>query len=444
MYYLDENGDNVADYHLSFGPWWYQPASGATRPNAGESVTVVGAVHETGSPPTLIVFEINGLTWREAVRYGMHGWNGEPFWNDLGDTLTVTGRVLVDTTYFYQHYFLDTDGDSIPEYKLGFGPPWYEPASGATRPEAGETVTVFGRVFDMMGIDRLSVYNINGLEWRPFDQPAPWAGRWMHRSISDTTYAYCVTDSSSRIGFQPGFMGRGMGGMMWPDSSFIQFWEIYPDSLPGPGAEGRFMGFYLNVHDPMGESMMGGRFGGGFGRMRFEREQAFRFQYYDKDLEARGLSEDGLMVQYWDDDVQAWKELSGTTVDDQANTVTFSSADISNYYAIFAPNSVTDLESPLTAQTPREFVLNQNYPNPFNPSTQIQFELPEQSQVKLSVYNLLGQQIAVLVDEIKNAGVHTVQWNGREASGRVVSSGIYLVKLEAGGQVKVRRMALLK
>jgi hypothetical protein len=444
MYYLDENGDEVADYHLSFGPWWYQPESGATRPTPGETVTIVGVIQNTISLPTIIVFEIDGLTWRAPVRYGMYGWNGEPFWNDLGDTLTVTGMVLVDTTYFYQHYFLDSDGDSIPEYKLGFGPPWYEPESGASRPEAGETVTVFGRVFDMMGIDLLTVYVINGLEWRPLDGPAPWAGIWMQRDISDTTYAYCVNDSTSWIGFSPGFMGPGMGGMMWPDSSFVQFWKIYPDSLPGPRLEERFMGFYLNVHDPAGESMMGGRFGGRFGRMRFEREQRFRFQYYDEDLETLGLSEDGLTVQYWDGDMKQWVELTGFDVDTQKNTVTFTSATVSNYYAIFATNSVTDVDSPSSDLTPRDFVLNQNYPNPFNPSTMIQFQLPVQSDVKLSIYNLLGQQIAILVDEIKSAGVYTVQWNGQDASGRFVSSGIYLVKLEAGGQIKVRRMALLK
>ncbi|NIR51747.1 hypothetical protein GWO43_24535, partial [candidate division KSB1 bacterium] len=123
----------------------------------------------------------------------MHGWNGDPFWDTQGDTLTVTGVAMVDTTYFYHQYFLDTDNDSIPEYKLGFGPPWYEPESGATRPQDGETVTVFSRVHGLPGTEMLSVYQINGLEWRPLDEPAPWAGSWMHREHSDTTYAYCVT-----------------------------------------------------------------------------------------------------------------------------------------------------------------------------------------------------------------------------------------------------------
>ena len=100
-YYLDENGDGAAEYHLSFGPWWYEPESGATRPEGGETVTITGAVQDHAAPPALIVFEINGLTWREPVQYGGHGWNGGHFWDNGGDTLTVTGMAMVDTSYFY-------------------------------------------------------------------------------------------------------------------------------------------------------------------------------------------------------------------------------------------------------------------------------------------------------------------------------------------------------
>lgn len=443
-YYLDGNGDDNADYHLSFGPWWYEPESGATRPDAGERVTIVGAVQDHMTPPTLIVFEINGVRWREPVGYGRHGWNGDPFWDEQGDTLTVTGMVLVDTTYFYQHYFLDTDGDSIPEYKLGFGPPWYEPENGATRPQGGETVTVFGRVHEMTGINLLSVYVINGLEWRPLNEPAPWAGMWMLRNHADTSYAYCVNDSANWIAFPPGHMGHGMGGMMWPDSAFVQFWVIHPDSLPGNHDDKHFMGFYLNVHDPSGNGMMAGQFGGHPGRMRFQTEHQFQFHYYDENLAEMGLPEDGLMMKYWDEETQQWMNVSGLSVNTQTNTVTFISSDLSNYYTLAAPAAVTDIEGATTGSNPTEFILQQNYPNPFNPSTTIRFELPVQSHVQLSVYNLLGQRIAVLVDDIKAAGVYTVQWHGKDTSGRQVSTGIYLVKLEAVDQVQIRRMTLLK
>ncbi|MFQ5769805.1 MAG: T9SS type A sorting domain-containing protein, partial [bacterium] len=444
IYYLDKDGDEIADYHIAFGPIWYEPESGAIRPEAGENVTIVGAVNDDLTLPTLMVFEINGLVWREPVAYGMHGWNGQPFWNDFGDTLTVMGVVMVDTSYFYEHYFLDSDNDAIPEYKLAFGPPWYEPASAATRPEDGDVVTVFGRVHDMMGINLLSVYAMNGLEWRPLDQPAPWAGMWMHRNHSDTAYVYCVNDSANWIGFAPGHMGSGMGSMLWPDSIFVQFWQIHPDSLPGNHDRGHFQGFYLNVHDPSGHRMMDGRFGGHQGMMRFQMEHQFRFHYYDENLEKMGLSEDGMMMKYWDDEARQWKNVSEVNVNTQTNTVEFNSSDLSNYYTLAAPASVTGIDGLGTDYSPEDFILQQNYPNPFNPSTTIQFELPTQSHVQLSIYNLLGQRIAILVDEIRAAGVYKIQWRGRDNLGHPVSSGVYLVRLEVGEQIKIQPMTLVK
>lgn len=441
LYYLDENNDGNADYHLAFGPFWYEPESGATRPEANETVTIVGTIHGHMLPPTLMVFEIDGLTWREPVQYGMHGWNGDPLWNVFGDTVTVTGVVMVDTTYFYDHYFLDVDNDTLPEYKLGFGPPWYEPTSGATRPQDGETVSLFGRLHSMMGIDLLSVYKINGLEWRPLDQPAPWGGTWMHRNHSDTSFAYCVTDSTNWIGFAPGHMGMGM---MWPNSVFVQFWEIHPDSLPGIHNDEYFKGFYMNVQDPSGLGMMDGRFGGRHGMMQFQKEQQFQFHYYDDELEEMGLSEDGMIVKYWDADMLQWRSVSSVSIDQQSNIVTFTSSDLSNYYTLSATASVTGVDESTAETVPTEFVLQQNYPNPFNPSTTIRFEVPVQSQVQLSVYNLLGQRIAVLLNENKAAGVYAVQWNGQDDHGRTVSSGIYLIKLDAGSQTQIRRMTLLK
>lgn len=443
MYFLDENGDAVADYHLSFGPWWYEPESGATRPLDGETVTIGGQVMGNMVPSSILVFEIDGMTWREPVGYGMHGWNGDFFWDDLGDTLTATGVVMVDTTYFYDQYFMDTNNDSIPEYKLGFGPPWYEPASGATPPANGEIVTVFGRVHDMFGIDMLTVYTLNGQEWRPADQPAPWAGTWMRRNHADTSFVYCVTDSANWIGFAPGHMGMGMG-MMWPDSSFVQFWEVHPDSLPGTHDAGQFRGFYLNIHDPWGMSMMGGEYGGRHGMMRFQKEHEFEFHYDDDDLARLGLSEDGIGMKYWDDAARQWQSVAGISVDTQTNTINFSTADLSNYYTLTAPSSVTGIDESADSALPSEFVLQQNYPNPFNPSTTIRFQLPEQSRVELSVYNLLGQRIADLVNEERAAGAYTVQWNGQDNSGRPAASGIYLVRLKAGGQIMIRRMTLLK
>jgi hypothetical protein len=84
-------------------------------------------------------------------------------------------------------------------------------------------------------------------------------------------------------------------------------------------------------------------------------------------------------------------------------------------------------------------VLRQNYPNPFNPATTIEFALPEASHVKLSVFNVLGKEVAGIVDAEMGAGVYRVSW---DANG--VASGVYLFRLIAGDFVQARKMALLK
>ena len=88
---------------------------------------------------------------------------------------------------------------------------------------------------------------------------------------------------------------------------------------------------------------------------------------------------------------------------------------------------------------PIKFELSQNYPNPFNPSTSIKFSLPEAGQVRLTVFNVLGEEVAILVNENKEAGVHTINFNGSE-----LNSGLYIYKIEAKGNLQSRKMMLLK
>ncbi len=88
---------------------------------------------------------------------------------------------------------------------------------------------------------------------------------------------------------------------------------------------------------------------------------------------------------------------------------------------------------------PLTYALNQNYPNPFNPITNIQFTIPEQADVKLRIYNVLGRQVDVLVNETLPIGHHQILWNPRN-----LSSGVYFYKLEAGSFIKTRKMILLK
>lgn len=88
---------------------------------------------------------------------------------------------------------------------------------------------------------------------------------------------------------------------------------------------------------------------------------------------------------------------------------------------------------------PLDFALSQNYPNPFNPSTKIQFSIPEPGNVKLIIYNLLGQEIKKLVNEFKESGAHSVNFDAID-----LNSGVYIYKLESNGFIQTRKMTLLK
>jgi len=91
------------------------------------------------------------------------------------------------------------------------------------------------------------------------------------------------------------------------------------------------------------------------------------------------------------------------------------------------------------SETPEKFQLFQNYPNPFNPVTTVQFSISEKSNVNISVFDILGRKIEVLMNEEKYPGVYTVPFDGKD-----LPSGVYLYRLTADGYTKTKKMQLLK
>jgi hypothetical protein len=87
----------------------------------------------------------------------------------------------------------------------------------------------------------------------------------------------------------------------------------------------------------------------------------------------------------------------------------------------------------------REFSLDQNYPNPFNPATTLRYAIPAGTDVTLKVYNIIGQEVATLVNEYQTSGVYTVNFDASK-----LSSGIYLYRISAGTFVQVKKMLLVK
>ncbi len=93
---------------------------------------------------------------------------------------------------------------------------------------------------------------------------------------------------------------------------------------------------------------------------------------------------------------------------------------------------------------PDKYALSQNYPNPFNPTTNLEYQLPKPGRVQLTIYNTLGQKVIRLVNDLREAGNHTVFWNGRDQHGNSVPSGVYHYRLEVDGFVSTKKMVLAK
>ncbi len=103
-----------------------------------------------------------------------------------------------------------------------------------------------------------------------------------------------------------------------------------------------------------------------------------------------------------------------------------------------------DLASARLFLRPDQVLLMHNYPNPFNPITTIRYGIPEESRVSILVYNILGQEVAKLVNEPQAAGFYTVDWDGRDGRGRQMASGVYLYRIKVGNVARVQKMILLK
>ncbi|MBD3170427.1 MAG: S8 family serine peptidase, partial [candidate division Zixibacteria bacterium] len=103
-----------------------------------------------------------------------------------------------------------------------------------------------------------------------------------------------------------------------------------------------------------------------------------------------------------------------------------------------------DIPDGESASIPTAFALHQNYPNPFNPATEIRYDLPFNSEVRLEIYNILGQLVAVPLNGYQTAGYKSLRWDGTDAGGRSVASGIYFYRLKTGDFEQSKKMMLLK
>jgi len=163
------------------------------------------------------------------------------------------------------------------------------------------------------------------------------------------------------------------------------------------------------------------------------------FNYDESEVLASGLTESELKVAYYD---TLWHAML-TNVDMNNNQVSVTT----DHFSLFAIGSfpATDIEEEQEFATlPSCFGLSQNYPNPFNPICEIAYALPTDCRVTLSVYNILGQKVKVLLDEHQSAGNKSVKWDGKDDHGQEVTSGVYFYRIQAGDFVQSKKMVLIR
>ncbi|MEJ2613323.1 MAG: T9SS type A sorting domain-containing protein [Ignavibacteriaceae bacterium] len=226
------------------------------------------------------------------------------------------------------------------------------------------------------------------------------------------------------------------GSMMMPDSIFTQIFELFPDNLPAVNNENAFAAYQFDMLYPDGAQGMG-PMGGCGGMMQFNNNIDFQLHFTDMQLISKNIDKNTIKVKYYDNTSNSWMEMSGTNINTASNTITFSNNNINNLIILTGEKIATGVSENQTVV--KDFQLYQNYPNPFNPSTNIKFELKENSHVTLSVYNIIGQKVAELINSDLSAGIHTAMFNAAN-----LSSGVYFYELKAGSHSSVKKMELLK
>jgi hypothetical protein len=255
---------------------------------------------------------------------------------------------------------------------------------------------------------------------------------WLHRNMMDTTIVQCWNDSMTTIHCPPGAMG-----MMMPDSMYCRM-DIMPmDSLHHPhdsthigwcrimmGEDSTHFG-YMNCDSTLDSNHHQMQFMHGVRcEMRWDSLRCDSTRRHWRPTGIRGWTGSN------------WVTIPGVTFN--GNTATFETTRLySTYSFVGSPTNPTTTGE--ATSLPTSFELAQNYPNPFNPSTMIEFHNGSEGFISLKVYNLLGQEVASLMNEIRPAGNHQVRLDASS-----LASGIYLYKLQSGSLTRTMKMLLLR
>ncbi len=323
----------------------------------------------------------------------------------LDDSLpevSLQGRVIVvppDSAHAWTWYFLDSNNDGVGDYRLLLGPPWYHPQGGAERPVNGDQANVVAGYFGCPGaqVPMMLVYEINGQFWRQNGDGT--SGDPGHRAFR---FRYCDdSEESTGSSLPPEIPRVRLTGYYNPplcDPTIPNPPGVFPHYI-GRTDTSEMRNYCLNLGTTWGTSPP-----------------------FDATCVVGGLvSLSDTMPQWvivYDLDGQFIREPGDTT-----NLVPMN------------PGSA----EPIRTGYPVSFLTANNFPNPFNAVTTIMYSVPQPGNVKVTVYDLTGREVAALVNDFQSAGSYAVVWNGSSSA-----SGIYFYRVQTDRKSFVNRMVLLK
>ncbi len=315
-----------------------------------------------------------------------------------GDSLTVvdlqgTAIVVRPDSANRPHrvlYYLDVDNDGAPDYRLSFGPPWYDPGDGAHRPENGDQITIHGGLLTYTDPPVVVVYEINGQFWRQ-----PFHGHGGHGG-GDHGHDGCNPDSVTRVELD------GIAVVM-----------------NNGGYHGDQVMYGLNTdNDMMPEYMLD------FGRADYDPGNGAQRPANGDSISIVGgqIYCPNAMVP-----IVIVYEINGLFWREPGDTLGL------------GPVDGVEAAAPVKVGAPVSYLTARNYPNPFNPTTVINYSLPIGGEVKLTVYDLTGRQVSDLVNRHQEAGNYVIAFDGH-----MFSSGIYFYRVSVGSLSVTHRILLLK
>jgi hypothetical protein len=315
-----------------------------------------------------------------------------------GDSLTVVdlqGRAIVVQPDSVNHprllrYFLDVNNDGSPDYRLSFGPPWYDPQNGAHRPTNGAQITIHGGLLTYTDPAIIVVYEINGLFWRrPFQGHGGNGG-------GDHGRDGCTPDSVTRVELQGSALVRNGNGYHGERT-------LYGLDNDANNQPNYLLDFGRPDYDPQN---------GASRPANGDTIEIVGGQIYCPDAEIP-------VVLVYEINGLFWREPGDTLG--------------------LGPLSPDAVDEPIAVGQPLSYLTVRNYPNPFNPTTTISYSVPTSGEVTLAVYDLTGRKVQDLVNRVQQAGSYSVSFDGG-----ALPSGIYFCRVSVGTQSFTSRMLLLK